>query len=120
MRSLFCCLYVVVPHYLPNVDFFVLLTIVPVGTDSELSYSLLNSTCSTRAGTATGASGLGGAGFSNRDSKLSANITHHPKPVKVAAINGKPRVVQRYLSRECKFVLLFSFIWFFHSHFSGA
>ena len=111
-------LYFLVFHYLPNVDFFVLLTIVPVGTDSELSYSLLNSTCSTRAGAAT-VSGPG-AGFSNRDSKHSASITHHPKPVKVAAINGKPRVVQRYLSRECKFALLFSFICFFYSHFLGV
>ena len=60
--------------------------VILLGTDSELSYTLIsNSTCSTRP---------------SRESKHI--LVHHPKPVKVAAINGKPRVVQRYLSRECK------------------
>ena len=70
----------------PLVVFLLFMLCYPLGTDSELSYTLIsNSTCSTRP---------------SRESKHI--LVHHPKPVKVAAINGKPRVVQRYLSRECK------------------
>ena len=66
-----------------------------VGTESEISFSLMS-----------------GVGKNNRRGRESMSITSasakllpNPKPVRIAAINGKPRV-QRYLSRECKFFYL--------------
>ena len=68
------------------------------GTESEISFSLLN----------------GGRGGTNRcngldTSTASTRILMSPgsKAVKIAAISGKPRV-QRYLSRECEFAFIFT------------
>ena len=83
--------------------FLLLALTIHVGTESEISFSLMS-----------------GVGKNNRRGRESMSITSasakllpNPKPVRIAAINGKPRV-QRYLSRECKFLFLFtSYFWHF-------
>ena len=47
--------------------------------------------------------------------RVSKNLHHQQqqqqKQIKIAAINGKPRV-QRYLSRECEFLIVFILTFF--------
>ena len=78
--------------------FFLYFIHTSTGTESEISFSLLN----------------GGRGGTNRcngldTSTASTRILMSPgsKAVKIAAISGKPRV-QRYLSRECEFAFIFT------------
>ena len=87
--------------------FLLLALTIHVGTESEISFSLMS-----------------GVGKNNRRGRESMSITSasakllpNPKPVRIAAINGKPRV-QRYLSRECKF--LFYYILFLTFHFNHS
>ena len=96
---LFCCAHKFDFAYV----FFVFLFIFSqhTGTDSEVSFSLLS-----------GHHGLRGQQQSNTvpasnrnglNQGLNSRLVISPgsKPVKIAAISGKPRV-QRYLSRECE------------------
>ena len=66
-----------------------------LGTESEISFSV------------AGSSKIRRGRESMSINSASAKLLPNPKPVRIAAINGKPRV-QRYLSRECK--LWFDFI----------
>ena len=72
--------------------------------DSEVSFSLLSGNTG-RSGTTS--NGIRNSGHVLNNTRLI--ISPGSKPVKIAAISGKPRV-QRYLSRECEFFTLLSFI----------
>ena len=67
--------------------------------DSEVSFSLLS-----------GNGGHNGTRHSGLNSLNNTRLIISPgsKPVKIAAISGKPRV-QRYLSRECEFYVFLLF-----------
>ena len=77
--------------------FFFLFILSNTGTESEVSFSLLNGSRNHNRH----------SGLDNSTTTTSTRILMSPgsKPVKIAAISGKPRV-QRYLSRECE--------WFFN------
>ena len=68
------------------------------GTESEVSFSLLNGSRNHNNRH---------SGLDNSTTTTSTRILMSPgtKPVKIAAISGKPRV-QRYLSRECEWFFL--------------
>ena len=74
------------------------------GTDSEVSFSLLSGHHGHRGQQSSTVSA------SNRQTGLNSArqliISPGCKPVKIAAISGKPRV-QRYLSRECECFFMF-------------
>ena len=63
-----------------------------LGTESEISFSGSGLNKSRRHGRES-------MSITSASTKL---LPPNSKPVRIAAINGKPRV-QRYLSRECKF-----------------
>ena len=88
--NLFCFCFLYLPHH-----FFSFLFILSnTGTESEVSFSLLNGSRNHNNRH---------SGLDNSTTTTSTRILMSPgtKPVKIAAISGKPRV-QRYLSRECE------------------
>ena len=81
-------LFFIFPPFLPH----------PAGTDSERSFSGRDSHRRLLRQSVAGGSGGGGS--------VCGVSYPHVKPMKIAAINGKPKVT-RYLSKECKFYFLF-------------
>ena len=88
--NLFCFCFLYLPHHF--FSFFFILS--NTGTESEVSFSLLNGSRNHNNRH---------SGLDNSTTTTSTRILMSPgtKPVKIAAISGKPRV-QRYLSRECE------------------